>query len=84
MTMSTTTTTDQAERIIATLSAHEVELRRAGIRHLSLFGSIVRGDAEAASDVDLATEFDLDAYGSPDRQHSWPTRGPVSRAVAAG
>jgi hypothetical protein len=39
MTMSTTTTTDQAERIIATLSAHEVELRRAGIRHLSLFSA---------------------------------------------
>jgi hypothetical protein len=56
--MSTTTTPDFAERIIATLRAHEGELRRAGIRHLSLFGSIARGDAEAASDVDLAAEFD--------------------------
>jgi predicted nucleotidyltransferase len=56
--MSTTTTPDPTERIIATLRAHEDELRRAGIRHLSLFGSIARGDAEAASDVDLAAEFD--------------------------
>jgi predicted nucleotidyltransferase len=56
--MSTTTTSDLAERTIATLRAHEDELRRAGIRHLSVFGSVARGDAEAASDVDLAAEFD--------------------------
>jgi predicted nucleotidyltransferase len=56
--MSTTITTDLAEHVIATLRAHEVELRKAGIRHLSLFGSVARGDAEADSDVDLAAEFD--------------------------
>jgi predicted nucleotidyltransferase len=57
-TLSTTTTTDLAERIIGTLRAHEAELRRAGIRRLSLFGSAARGDADAASDIDLAAEFD--------------------------
>ena len=56
--MSTATTTDQAERIIGALRAHEAELHRAGIRHLSLFGSFSRGDARAASDIDLAAEFD--------------------------
>lgn len=56
--MSTTTTTDLAERVIAILRAHEAELRQAGIRRLSLFGSIARGDAEANSDVDLVAEFD--------------------------
>jgi predicted nucleotidyltransferase len=56
------TTTDLAEYIIGTLRAHEAELRRAGIRRLSLFGSIARGDAEAASDVDLAAEFDPAAH----------------------
>jgi predicted nucleotidyltransferase len=56
--MSTTTTPGLAERIIAILTAHEDELRHAGIRHLSLFGSTARGDAEEASDVDLAAEFD--------------------------
>jgi predicted nucleotidyltransferase len=56
--MSSTTTTGLAERIIAILTAHEDELRRAGIRHLSLFGSIARADAEEASDIDLAAEFD--------------------------
>lgn len=59
--MSTTTATDLAEHVIATLQAHEAELRRAGIRRLSLFGSVARGDAEAGSDVDLAAELDPDA-----------------------
>jgi predicted nucleotidyltransferase len=56
--MSTTTTTDPAERLIATLRAHEAELRAAGIRRLSMFGSVARGDAGADSDVDLAAELD--------------------------
>jgi predicted nucleotidyltransferase len=59
--MSTTSTTDLAEHVIATLRAHEAELRKAGIRHLSLFGSVARGDAEDQSDVDLAAELDPDA-----------------------
>lgn len=59
--MSTTTTTDLAEHVISTLRAHEAELRQAGIRHLSLFGSVARGDAEASSDIDLAAELDPDA-----------------------
>jgi predicted nucleotidyltransferase len=56
--MSTTTTTDLAESMIATLRSHETELRQAGVRRLSLFGSVARGDAEADSDVDIAIEFD--------------------------
>jgi uncharacterized protein len=59
--MSTTTTPDLAEHVIATLRAHEAELRQAGIRRLSLFGSLARGDAEADSDVDLAAEPDPEA-----------------------
>ena len=56
--MSTTTAPDLAEHVIATLRAHEAELRQAGIRRLSLFGSVARGEAKADSDVDLAVEFD--------------------------
>jgi len=56
--MGTTTTTDLAERVITTLRAHEAELRAAGIRRLSMFGSVARGDAAADSDVDLAAELD--------------------------
>ena len=47
-----------AERVIATLRAHEAELRQAGLRSLSLFGSVARGEAETDSDIDLAAEFD--------------------------
>ncbi len=56
--MSTSVRTGLAEQVIATLRAHEAELRRAGISRLSLFGSVARGDDEADSDVDLAAEFD--------------------------
>ena len=61
MSTTTTTTTDLADHVIATLRAHEAELREAGIRRLSLFGSVARGDAKADSDVDLAAELDSEA-----------------------
>ena len=47
-----------AERVIATLRAHEAELRQAGLRSLSLFGSVARGETETDSEIDLAAEFD--------------------------
>ena len=47
-----------AAEVIATLRTHEAALRAAGIRALSLFGSVARGDARPDSDVDLAAEFD--------------------------
>jgi predicted nucleotidyltransferase len=43
-----------AERFLATLRAHEVELRQAGLRSLSLFGSLARGGTKTGSDIDLA------------------------------
>lgn len=48
--------------IITALRAHDAELRRAGIRHLSVFGSVARGEATTASDIDLAAELDPDAH----------------------
>jgi predicted nucleotidyltransferase len=56
--MGTTITTDLAGQVIATLRRHEAELREAGIRRLSLFGSVARGDAGPESDVDLAVELE--------------------------
>ena len=47
-----------ADRVIATLRAHEAESRQAGLRSLSLFGSVARGETETDSDIDLAAEFD--------------------------
>ena len=42
------------ERVLATLRAHEVELRRAGLRSLSLLGSLARGGTKTGSEIDLA------------------------------
>jgi len=41
------------DEAIALLRAHEAELKSAGIDGLSVFGSVARGDATEASDVDL-------------------------------
>ena len=46
------------EHVIATLRAHERQLKEAGIVRLSLFGSTARGDARPDSDVDLLAAFD--------------------------
>jgi len=54
----TTTTIELAGHVIATLRAHEAELRQAGIRRLSLFGSVARGDMSSNSDVDLLVRFE--------------------------
>ena len=40
--------------LLAVLRAHEAELRARGVESLTLFGSIVRGEATVTSDVDLA------------------------------
>ena len=44
-----------AERVIATLRAHEEELRQAGLRSLSLLGSVARGETEMDSEIDLCS-----------------------------
>lgn len=46
------------EQVIATLRAHEPELKQAGVVRLSLFGSTVRGDRRPDSDIDLLAAFD--------------------------
>ncbi|MGA3400940.1 MAG: nucleotidyltransferase domain-containing protein [Acetobacteraceae bacterium] len=47
-----------AETVIAILRAHESRLRAAGIRTLSLFGSVAGGEARPDSEIALAVEFD--------------------------
>jgi uncharacterized protein len=48
----------KCDDVIATLRAHEEELRAAGVLRLSLFGSMARGEGRAESDVDLLAAFD--------------------------
>lgn len=47
-----------AQEIIERIQQHEAALRRIGVRSLMLFGSQVRGDASAESDVDVLYEFE--------------------------
>jgi predicted nucleotidyltransferase len=46
------------DQVIATLKAHETDLRAAGVVRLSLFGSAARGDGGVDSDIDLLAAFD--------------------------
>ena len=49
------------EQVIATLRAHEPELRHRGVLHAALFGSLARGEAKPASDIDILIELEPDA-----------------------
>jgi uncharacterized protein len=49
------------EEIIATLQAHRAELRRHGVRHAALFGSVARGEGKRTSDIDILIELDPQA-----------------------
>ena len=46
------------DEVIAKLAAHEAEWRAFGVKSLSVFGSLVRGEAGPDSDIDLLIEFD--------------------------
>jgi hypothetical protein len=49
------------DRVIAILRAHEPELRAAGVERLSIFGSLARGEATDASDVDVLVRLTAEA-----------------------
>ena len=46
--------------VLETLRAHETELRRLGVRHAAVFGSVARGEARPDSDVDVLVDLDPD------------------------
>jgi uncharacterized protein len=49
------------EQIIATLRAHEQELRHRGVMHAALFGSVARGESRPSSDIDILIQIAPDA-----------------------
>lgn len=51
------------QEAIELLRQHEAELRRAGVRHLYLFGSVARGEAREGSDVDLFFDYEKGKFG---------------------
>ncbi|MBI4339909.1 MAG: nucleotidyltransferase family protein [Chloroflexi bacterium] len=48
----------ELDQVKAILAAHQAELRALGVKSLSVFGSVARGEARPDSDVDLLVEFD--------------------------
>ena len=46
------------QHILATLRAHEPDMRRLGVAHAAVFGSVARGEARPESDVDVLVELD--------------------------
>lgn len=49
------------DQVLATLKAHEPELRRRGVRHAALFGSLARNEAGPDSDIDVLIDLEPDA-----------------------
>jgi len=46
------------EYVLEKLRAHETELRRLGVAHAAVFGSVARGEERAESDIDVLVELD--------------------------
>src|SRR5437870_5317288 len=44
--------------VLETLRAHESDLRRLGVAHAAVFGSVARGEAGAESDIDVMVDLD--------------------------
>jgi hypothetical protein len=44
--------------VLQTLRTHENELRLLGVSHAAVFGSVARGEALAASDIDVLIDLD--------------------------
>ena len=52
------------KEILNTLSANEAKIKSFGVRSLSLFGSSIRGEETAGSDLDFIVEFETKTFDS--------------------
>jgi len=46
------------ERVLHMLAAHRSEFQTVGLRELSIFGSLTRGEATAASHIDVLVDYE--------------------------
>jgi len=53
----------ERDEAIKRLRQHEAELKQLGVKHLYLFGSTARGEAQVDSDVDLFFDYEKDKLG---------------------
>jgi uncharacterized protein len=49
--------TAERERVLGVLRAHADDLRRRGVRHAAVFGSVARGEDRPDSDLDIMVEL---------------------------
>jgi uncharacterized protein len=49
------------DQVIATLRAHEQDLRDRGVLHAGLFSSVARNEARSTSDIDILIELQPNA-----------------------
>jgi len=45
-------------RVLQILAAHRSEFQTMGVRELSIFGSLARGEATEASDIDVLVDYE--------------------------
>ena len=50
----------ELQDVLAALRDHEDDLRRLGVAHAAVFGSVARGGAGPKSDIDVLVELDED------------------------
>jgi predicted nucleotidyltransferase len=53
----------QRDEAISRLQQHEADLKRLGVEHLYMFGSMARGEANNDSDVDLFFDYQKGKLG---------------------
>jgi uncharacterized protein len=60
------------EEIIKRLAANQDALHAQGVKSLAIFGSVARGEASRASDVDIVVELNrpMGLFGLSDLKHS--------------
>ena len=46
------------EQVIDTLHQHEADLKKRGVSHAAVFGSVARGEARQNSDIDVLVDLD--------------------------
>ncbi|AIB11417.1 DNA polymerase III subunit beta [Azospirillum argentinense] len=46
------------EEVVRILRSHSADLRRRGVLHAAVFGSVARGEARSDSDIDIVIDLD--------------------------
>jgi len=50
------------QQILATLNSHTDDLRHMGVQRIGIFGSVVRGESDPASDIDILVRLPRSSF----------------------